>query len=147
MSTNLNLQQLHSGIAPGAYLEKVQAQAHGVQFYGNDGYLLDGLTRFIGGALGAGDSSIIIATKAHRDGLSKRLMGCGIDTAVATGQGRFIALDASETLDRFMVGGWPDGERLSGRAFQHALGSSVKSRARQAAGSATNRERVGRLRS
>lgn len=120
MSTNTNLQHLHGGIAPGAYLEKVQAHAHGVQFYGDDAYLLDGLTRFIGGALGAGDSSIIIATKAHRDGLSKRLLACGIDTTVATRQGRFIALDASETLNKFMVEGWPDGER-----FHQVIGTVV----------------------
>ncbi len=120
MSTNLDLQHLHGGMAPGTYLEKVQAHAHGVQFYGDDAYLLDGLTRFIGGALGAGDSSIIIATRAHREGLSKRLLACGIDTAVAIRQGRFIALDASETLEKFMVEGWPDGER-----FHQVVGSVV----------------------
>jgi PAS domain S-box-containing protein len=118
MSTNS--QHLQGGIAPGAYLEKVQAHAHAVQFYGDDAYLLDGLTRFIGGALGAGDSSIVIATKAHRDGLSKRLLSCGIDLAIATQQGRFIALDASETLAKFMVEGWPDGER-----FHQVVGSLV----------------------
>src|ERR1051325_3858684 len=112
MSTNLTLQHLPGAIAPGAYLEKVQAHAHGVQFYGDDTYLLDGLTRFIGGALGAGDSSIVIATKTHREGLSKRLLNCGVDLAVATQQGRFIALDAAETLAKFMVDGWPDGERF-----------------------------------
>jgi PAS domain S-box-containing protein len=120
MSTNMNLQNLNGGMAPGAYLEKVQAHAHGVQFYGDDAYLLDGLTRFIGGALGAGDSSIIIATKAHRDGLAKRLVACGIDTAVATRQGRFVALDAAETLAKFMVDGWPDSER-----FHQVVGSIV----------------------
>jgi PAS domain S-box-containing protein len=120
MSTSLNSQYLHPGLAPGAYLEKVQAHAHGVQFYGDDAYLLDGLTRFIGGALGAGDSSIVIATKAHRDGLAKRLLACGVDLAVAARQGRFIALDASETLSKFIVDGWPDGER-----FHQAVGSVV----------------------
>ncbi len=112
MSTSLNLQHLQSGMNPGAYLETVQAHAHGVQFYGDDAYLLDGLTRFIGGALGGGDSSIVIATKAHRDGLAKRLLGCGVDLAVATQQGRFIALDAAETLAKFMVNEWPDRERF-----------------------------------
>jgi len=120
MSTNLNLQYPQGGLAPGAYLEKVQAHAHGVQFYGDDAYLLDGLTRFIGGALGAGDASIIIATKAHRDGLSKRLLGCGIDVAVAAQQSRFIALDASETLAKFMVDGWPDTDK-----FHRVVGSVV----------------------
>src|SRR5579863_10305561 len=134
MSTSLNFQNLQSGLNPGAYLEKVRAHAHGVQFYGDDAYLLDGLARFIGGALGSGDSSIVIATKPHRDGLAKRLLGCGVDLTVATQQGRFVALDASETLGKFMVEGWPDRElfhqvvgglvaqcRLSGRAGQSKL--------------------------
>ncbi len=112
MSTSLNFQNLQTGLNPGAYLEKVQAHAHGVQFYGDDAYLLDGLARFIGGALGAGDSSIVIATKSHRDGLAKRLLGCGVDLTVATQQGRFVALDASETLAKFMVEGWPNRERF-----------------------------------
>src|SRR6185437_16386944 len=124
MSTNMNLQNLQDAIAPGAYLEKVQAHAHAVQFYGDDAYLLDGLTRFIGGALGAGDSSIIIATKAHRDGLAKRLLGCGVDLAVATQQGRFVALDAAETLAKFMVNDWTDCERF----YQVVGGVVAKSR-------------------
>jgi len=120
MSTNMNLQNLQDAIAPGAYLEKVQAHAHGVQFYGDDAYLLDGLTRFIGGALGAGDSSIVIATRVHREGLTRRLANCGVDPAVATRQGRLLVLDAAETLAKFMVDGWPDSER-----FHQVVGSVV----------------------
>ena len=42
---------------------------HSVQFYVDDAFLLDGLSRFIGTALGAGDAAIVLATQAHREAL------------------------------------------------------------------------------
>jgi PAS domain S-box-containing protein len=110
MSTLQELPDFHGALAPATYFDKVEAHAHTVQFYGDDSFLLDGLGRFVGSALGAGDASIIIATRAHRDALAQRLQSCGLDLAVATQQGRLITLDAAETLARFMVDGWPDAE-------------------------------------
>src|SRR4029077_14537736 len=46
--------------------------------------------------------------KAHRDGLSLLLKERGLDVAGAVRQGRLIAVDAAETLSRFMRDGWPD---------------------------------------
>lgn len=46
---------------------------HSVQFYGDDVFLLDELSRVIGAALGAGDAGIVVATQAHRSGLARRL--------------------------------------------------------------------------
>ncbi len=84
-----------------------------VQFYADDSFLLEGLSRFIGSALGAGDAGIVIATKAHRDELNRRLEALGLDTARSAAQGRFVSLDAQETLAKFMVDGWPDEARFS----------------------------------
>ena len=56
----------------------------------------------------AGDAGIVIATKAHRDELNRRLEALGLDTARSAAQGRFVSLDAQETLAKFMVDGWPD---------------------------------------
>ncbi len=81
---------------------------HTVQFYGEDSSLLDELSRFIGTALVAGEAAVVIATKAHRDGLTQRLQSRGFETATAVEQGRYIALDAAETLAKFMRSGWPD---------------------------------------
>lgn len=82
--------------------------SHVVQFYSEDGFLLDSLCRFIGTALGAGDGAIVIASQAHLLGLGKRLNGLGIVTATAIRQGRYVQLDAAETLARFMDGLLPD---------------------------------------
>ena len=51
--------------------------AHVVQFYSEDRFLLDELSHFIGTALAAGSSAVVIATKGHEDNLSQRLKGQG----------------------------------------------------------------------
>jgi len=86
--------------------------AHVVQFYGDDDFLLDELAKFIGGALAAGDAALVIATKCHRQGLEERLAYRGFDPERITAQGRYLSLDASETLSQFMIDGLPDRERF-----------------------------------
>ena len=81
---------------------------HEVQFYFNDSYLLDSVAFFFEGALRRTGSAIVVATEAHRAGIQKRLEACGIPLSTAIQQGRFIALDAQQTLDTFMRGGQPD---------------------------------------
>lgn len=99
---------------------------HTVQFYAEDSFLLDGLSRFIGTALGAGDSAIVVATKAHREGLDFRLQARGLNTSKAILQGRYIVVDAAETLEKLVVEGFPDALR-----FREIIGSLV-SRAKTA---------------
>ena len=45
--------------------------AHIVQFYERDDFMVAEVGRFIGTAIGAGDSGIVIATKPHRDGIAQ----------------------------------------------------------------------------
>lgn len=87
--------------------------AHLVQFYEDDAFLLDELCPYIGSALGAGDSCVVIATEAHRTELARRLAEFGFDVAIAARQGRYVALDAAETLSKFMLNGLPDPQRFA----------------------------------
>jgi signal transduction histidine kinase len=87
---------------------------HTVQFYAEDSFLVDMVSRFVGTALGAGDVAVVIATKAHRDGVAARLKSRGLDVSKAAQQGRYAALDAGETLTKFMVDGFPDTKRFVG---------------------------------
>ncbi|HSY68997.1 MAG TPA: MEDS domain-containing protein, partial [Edaphobacter sp.] len=89
------------------------SSAHTVQFYEDDSFLIDGLARFIGSPLLAGSSALVIATKTHRDSLFEHLHSRGFDPASAIRQGRFLALDASETLAKFMIDGLPDTTRFT----------------------------------
>jgi PAS domain S-box-containing protein len=87
--------------------------AHVVQFYSEDRFLLDELTHFIGAALAAGNSAVVIATRGHADSLAQRLKEQAIDLDQAIADGRYVALDAAATLARFMVGDLPDAARFS----------------------------------
>jgi len=88
-------------------------QTHVVQLYSDDGLLLDVLSRFIGGAVAVGDAGVVIATKAHHEGLTARLKAQGLDTAMAISQGRYIPVDAEELLPRLMANGQVDETRFT----------------------------------
>ena len=94
---------------------------HVVQFYSEDGFLVDELSKLIGAALGSGQAAVVITTNAHRDGLAKRLTDRGFDLARAMQWGRYVPLDASETLNKFMVDGLPNAGR-----FHECLGSVIE---------------------
>jgi signal transduction histidine kinase len=104
----------------GAQGERTIPAGHVVQFYSDDAFLVDELSKYIGSALGAGDGAIVIATKAHRDGISQRLKARGMDPTRAVAQGRYIALDAAETMSKFMLNDFPDAAR-----FTDVVGSVV----------------------
>lgn len=104
--------------------------AHTTQFYTDETFLLDELSRFIGAALVGGEAGVVIATKAHRDGLAQRLQSRGLELGPAVAQGRYVALDAAETLATFMVDGWPDAT-----LFTEIIGSILGPAAAAAAGS------------
>jgi hypothetical protein len=78
---------------------------HEVVFYFDDRQLPDDVSQFIGAALNAGNAAISIATGSHRDSLLQRLQAYGVDITEAVEQGRYIALDAADTLSTFMVNG------------------------------------------
>jgi PAS domain S-box-containing protein len=106
---------------------------HTVQFYGEDGVLLHELNNYIGSALSSGSSAIIIATLAHIDSLGRKLKSQGIDLGTATAEGRYIALEATELLSKFMVHGRPDPLRFSetiGVVISRAAGAAPDERRR-----------------
>ena len=88
------------------------ATGHAVQFYEREAYLLDSVADHIGSALSTASAGILIATPPHRDGVAQRLIARGHDVAGAGAQGLYVALDARDTLSRFMVDGWPDPMRF-----------------------------------
>src|ERR1700694_2634774 len=102
-STSLSGKQLHEH----------EHDGHVVQFYTDDEALVDSLSSFIGGALGAGQAAVVLATQAHRDGLAQRLETRGLNTASAIQQGRYVPLDAAEILLKVAPSGSPDLTRFA----------------------------------
>jgi PAS domain S-box-containing protein len=109
-----------SRLAPRSSWSEMGDSDHFVQFYEDDAFLLDEVSRFVGAGLQGGGRVIVIATKPHRDGFDTRLRARGVDTAAARARGHYIVLDAAETLSTFMVNGWPDESR-----FVEVVGSAV----------------------
>src|SRR6266481_6259531 len=93
---------------------------HSVQFYFEDRLLIEGLAGLVATALVSRDAAIVIATKVHRETLAHELKDRNLDTTRAIADGRFVCLDASETLGRIMLNGMPDPER-----FSHLLGGLI----------------------
>jgi diguanylate cyclase (GGDEF)-like protein/PAS domain S-box-containing protein len=78
---------------------------HAVYFYDGDDDLLPPLAGYLSAGLYA-DSVLVIATPEHRRALHDRLDETYLASARA--DGRYLELDAAETLDRFMRDGSPD---------------------------------------
>jgi CheY-like chemotaxis protein len=91
--------------------DKEISRRHEVEFYPDDAAFVVGFTRFIETALEAGDAVIVVATESHRKGLLQRLQEHGVDVAAAMERGRYVSLDAAETLSTFMVNDLPDPAR------------------------------------
>src|ERR1700736_4717153 len=122
--------------APPVKLARSDHQPHVVQFYTEDSALLNELSRFIGGALAVGDAAVVIATKAHRKGLEERLASHDLNIERVRSDGRYIALDAADTLAAFMIGGKPDPARFAeivGDVLARAIGQSEVAHPRVAA--------------
>jgi PAS domain S-box-containing protein len=85
---------------------------HSAQFYDDDACFLAKSSEYISTALNDGSVVVVIATEPHREGLVERLRAMGVDVATAREQGRYIALDAIETLATFMLAGMPDRTRF-----------------------------------
>ncbi|HEX4072444.1 MAG TPA: ATP-binding protein [Planctomycetaceae bacterium] len=85
---------------------------HFVQFYESDDFLVTSVSGFVGAALREGNASVIIATAPHGEAIQHALGTAGVDVDEAVATGRFVILDAAETLSRIVVDGAPDPERV-----------------------------------
>jgi signal transduction histidine kinase/ActR/RegA family two-component response regulator len=108
--------------APRSDWTEMSDTEHFVQFYEADDFLLNSLSGFIGSALNSGDAALVVATPQHRDGLDELLQANGVDTHGAIKAGRYVSLDAADTLSKFMVDGVPEPTR-----FNAVLGSVIAS--------------------
>ena len=86
---------------------------HSVQFYVQDRSLVGSVASFLCRALGRGESALVIATPEHRQGIAAGLQARGVDPASARESGRYVELDAAETLATITTDGKPDPNRFS----------------------------------
>lgn len=86
---------------------------HEVASYRDEASFIESFACFIEKALRAGNPVVLIVSESHRRCLLNELQGRGLDIAAAVREGRYIALDAKETLAAYMVDGWPDLTRFA----------------------------------
>lgn len=99
------------GVRPAA--PAARPHRHAVEFYLEDGYLLDSLHTFVRPALSESRAALVLATAAHREGLRGRLQATGFDVERAAAEGLYVEADAATLLSQIMVGDWPDAARFS----------------------------------
>jgi PAS domain S-box-containing protein len=98
--------------APQVDWEEMGEREHFVQFYESDDYLIDSVSGFVAATLQKQEASVVIATAKHREALQRKLSACGVEIEDSVAAGRFIVLDAEETLSKFIVAGSPDPQRF-----------------------------------
>src|ERR1700731_3230715 len=123
----LNASSFSASFAWPAAWADVNPHSHLVQFYEDDGFLIDSLTNWFADGLSVGDSCVYIGTESHRISLEKRLAAQGVDLDKLRKEGRFICRDASQVLSTFMVDEWPD-EALFTRAIEGVISRVTKPR-------------------
>lgn len=96
-----------------AFWDEIAPCEHLVQIYDQDAAFIDSLHGFVAGGINVGDGVIVIATPAHLKALEDRLTASGFNLEAALAREQYIALDAEETLSKFMIDGWPDDEMFA----------------------------------
>jgi hypothetical protein len=87
---------------------------HIVQLYGDDHLQLTaGVARYLAAGYEQDQPLIAIATGAHKPMLREQLAALGVPVAEAERDGRLLFVDARETLEAFMVDGYPDEARFA----------------------------------
>jgi MEDS: MEthanogen/methylotroph, DcmR Sensory domain len=81
---------------------------HVVLFYRDQEELAARVSEYLLPAVAADGVAIVLATPDHCQSFERRLAGAGADVAAARARGSYLAIDANETMRRFMVADWPD---------------------------------------
>jgi DNA-binding NarL/FixJ family response regulator len=86
---------------------------HAMRLYHDDNSLLNGLADFFDGALRRGDATCILTPREVRDRLGSQLRARGWHVGGSSGNRRYLEADPVAALDRVMIDGFPDADRLA----------------------------------
>lgn len=104
METTINWQRCNMQ----TFWREIAPCSHVVQIYEDREVFMNLLEGFVAGGITVGDCVIVIAETQQLKDLQKRLVSHGLDLEALSARNQFIALDAAETLAKFMVNDWPD---------------------------------------
>jgi hypothetical protein len=100
-------------MAPTCNWTDMGTEEHFVQFYESDDFIIEEVAEYMTHGLRSGDTCMIIATHEHLEGIEKSLSAFSRYFDSAVRDGRFIALDAHDTLARILTNGIPDANKFN----------------------------------
>lgn len=103
---------------------EIPDESHFVRFYEQDDRLLREVSEFFEQALRAGGTAVMIATPEHRAIVTAQLQRLQDEQNKTLQPHCFVALDAEETLSKFLVDGRPDRELFNtviGPIIEHSV--------------------------
>jgi len=109
-------------------LHKPETAQHFVQFYDQDAFVIENVAYLAAKALEAGDSSVLVATPSHLTAIEEGLATFAVDLNRVCEAGRYVALDASETLEKLLTDGMPDKAK-----FDHVVGDVIRGASKSSA--------------
>jgi len=90
-------------------------RGHAVSFYAVDSEGIDAVARFVADGWDLDECVVVVATGPHRSAVDALLVQRGYDPAGRAATGRYIAIDAEETLGHLLVDGQLDLDRFMTR--------------------------------
>ena len=99
---------------------------HEVAFYADDTALVGGFARVAKAVLRTGSPVVIIATQPHLVAILEKLRNDGVDLDAAMDQGKYIQLDARDTLSKVMMNDLPDPVRCANLVGDLIVGVSKR---------------------
>lgn len=94
---------------------------HVVRFYEHADELFASVGLYLAEGIATGAVTILIAATDHVAGFEAAMAAHGVDVEAARSEGTYIDLDATATLDRFMVDGSPDVD-----VFDEVIGGVIR---------------------
>jgi hypothetical protein len=113
---------------------------HLVRFYSGPQRLAESLSSIFADSLMKGETVVVVAAPDHRDALDSALSDAGVNLAAEYRAGRYLPVDAEQTLARFMTPMGPDPD-----LFRSAVGSTIEKARRRTGSVSAYGEMVGVL--
>lgn len=99
-------------VKPKDFWGEIAPCEHVLQIYDNNEVFINTLSQFVGDGINSGDCTIVIATKQHLASLETTLSEHGINVDSLKCEDQYIAIDAEDVLNEFMVNDWPDSTKF-----------------------------------
>ncbi len=102
-------------------LYRPETALHCVQFYADESLVIQNVAYLAGKSLETGGATVLIATPTHLQAIEDGLSISASELKQARESGRYLALNAAETLEKLLTDGEPDKVK-----FDHLVGQIVR---------------------